>query len=116
MTQTISTEQRFRRYGMSCPICQGHAGLKQGIGERCAGYLSDDGEYVYCTREEFAGNLERNEHTQPSAFCHKLYGTCNCGKEHNPAHPSSNGHKAKAKPAPPNIVREYSYKDAQGNL
>jgi flagellin-specific chaperone FliS len=99
----VATQQRFRKYGEHCPICEGHAGLKQGKGERCAGYMSDDGEYVYCTREEFAGTLERNEKTQPAAFCHKMHGPCNCGTQHGPdlkiVPPPSKG-AAKSRSAP----------------
>ncbi len=95
IARSVSTQQRFRRYGEHCPICGGHCGMKQGKGERCAGYLSLDGEYVFCTRPEQAGNLELNEKTTPSTFCHKLYGACKCGKEHNPerSRTSSNGHR-----------------------
>ena len=117
MVQTVSRDQRFRRYGQTCPICGGHAGIKQGIGERCAGYLSDDGEYVYCTRPELAGELELNESTQPPAFCHKLYGPCNCGKEHNPARESSNGHRPQqARQEQAAQITEYPYYNEQGEL
>jgi AAA domain len=116
MTQTyVSSEQRFKKWGNHCPICGGHSGLKQGKGERCAGYESDDGEYIFCTREELAGNLELNEKTSPAAFCHKFYGLCNCGVIHNPAHESSNGngngHQSHtSKPI------AYSYQDEHGRL
>lgn len=117
-TAPVSTQQRFRRYGQHCPICGGHAGLKSGRGERCAGYLSDDGEYAYCDRPEFAGNLELNENTQPATFRHKLYGLCNCGKEHNPARASSNGHTPRSFKSKEGrrIVAEYSYQAEHGRL
>src|SRR5436853_503502 len=83
MTQTVSPQQRFKRYGEHCPICEGHSGKKPGRGERCAGYASSDGEYIFCTRPEYAGNLELNENTSPATFCHKFYGDCNCGVIHN---------------------------------
>src|SRR5437660_308323 len=118
MTQTpVSTKQRFRRYGEHCPICGGHPGLKQGRSERCAGYLSDDGEYAFCTRPEQAGKLELNENTTPAAFCHKLYGPCNCGQTHNPAKASSNGHKPhKTEQPKQNTTEEYSYLEEHGRL
>lgn len=99
--------KRFRKWGEHCPICEGHPGIKQGIGERCAGFASDDGEYVYCQREQFAGSLELNEKTQPPTFCHKMYGPCNCGTQHNPPHTSTHNKK---------IDEIYSYHDAQGQL
>ncbi|HCF85849.1 MAG TPA: hypothetical protein DEV72_11675, partial [Ktedonobacter sp.] len=111
----VATQQRFRKYGEHCPICEGHAGLKQGRGERCAGYMSDDSEYVYCTREEFAGALERNEKTQPATFCHKMHGPCNCGTQHGPdlkiVPPPS-----MKKSDPGRIVNEYNYYDERGRV
>jgi 5S rRNA maturation endonuclease (ribonuclease M5) len=116
MTQTyVSSEQRFKKWGAHCPICGGHSGLKQGKGERCAGYESDDGEYIFCTREELAGNLELNEKTSPATFCHKLYGLCNCGIIHNPAHESSNGNGNEHQSHTSKPVA-YSYQDEHGRL
>jgi putative DNA primase/helicase len=114
MVQTVSPQQRFKR-GQSCPICEGHAALKQGRGERCAGYMSTDGEYVYCTREEYAGSLERNEKTSPATFCHKFYGDCNCGVIHNPAR-ATNGNKPHLSIAKEHISEEYSYLNERGRL
>ncbi len=111
----VSPDQRFRR-GFPCPICDGFASMKQGRGERCAGYLSEDGEYAFCTREEFAGSLERNENTSPQAFGHKLYGLCDCGKVHNPER-SGNGHKSqKAREEQVQNTTEYPYYTEQGEL
>lgn len=76
---------RFRNSSNICPICGGHDRLPRGHGERCSGYLSDDGEYAFCTREEKAGSLELRD-TQPPAYKHKLHGPCNCGVEHNADH------------------------------
>lgn len=56
--------------------------MPQGVGERCAGYLSSDGRYAYCTREEHAGELEANEGTSPPAFAHLIDGECRCGLSH----------------------------------
>lgn len=113
----VATQQRFTRTGRSCPICDGHKDKKQGHGERCAGYLSGDGEYAFCTREEYAGQLERNENTSPAAFCHKLYGPCKCGITHNPAKPSpaSNGHK-RQQTGEKRIIAEFDYRDGNGKL
>src|SRR5512135_2726108 len=111
IAQSVSTHQRFRRYGLQCPICGGHCGMKQGKGERCAGYLSKDGEYVFCSRPEQAGNLELNEKTTPPTFCHKLYGACKCGKEHNPERMGRSGQKPRkqeSKQEYGRIVAEYN--------
>lgn len=113
MTQAVSSQQRFKKWGNHCPICEGHSGLKQGRGERCAGYESNDGEYVFCTREEYAGNLELHENTSPPAFCHKMFGECNCGKVHNPARSNNKPHLSIAKE---HISAEYSYLDERGRL
>jgi RecA-family ATPase len=79
-TDTINSGNRF---GPSnpCPICGGHAMLPHGKGRRCAGFMSTDGKYAYCTREEHAGGLDPSD-TEPAAFAHKIAGTCRCGSEH----------------------------------
>ena len=90
-----------------CPICQGHANLPTGHGQRCWGFLSNDGLYAHCTREEHAGGLPFHESSQ--TYAHRLVGDCKCGTRHDPSlpHASSNGHK-------PHIVATYDYVDAQG--
>lgn len=85
-----------------CPVCDGYPTLKRGVGKRCYGYLSDDGEYAFCTREEYAGSILRNP--ESDTYGHKLYGDCNCGQQHNPAAPTSR------------IVAEYDYVDEDGEL
>ena len=75
----MDPEQRFRS-DRPCPICGGHSGLPQHEGRRCYGFLSEDGLYAHCTREECAGNLERNEGS--NGFAHHLTGGCRCGREH----------------------------------
>ena len=75
----ISTKQRFRS-DRPCPVCGGHANLSRGKGRRCYGYLSEDGSYAHCTREEHAGPLDRNPNS--NSFAHLLRGVCQCGKEH----------------------------------
>ena len=75
----ISPEQRFR-LNRPCPVCGGHADLPHGEGRRCYGYLSEDGCYAHCTREEHAGPLDRN--LGSDTFAHILRGVCRCGKEH----------------------------------
>ena len=75
----IKPEQRFR-LNRPCPVCGGHADLPQGEGRRCYGFLSEDGSYAHCTREEHAGPLDRNPSTD--TFAHILRVACRCGQEH----------------------------------
>src|SRR6266567_1419896 len=94
MTQTaVSPQQRYKNY-RRCPICDGHANYPQGKGKRCAGYLSSDGKYAYCTREEHAGTLEPYGNLEPASYPHILNGPCKCGKQHGASLPgATNGHK-----------------------
>lgn len=62
-----------------CPVCGGHKDLPQGIGVRCHGFLSQDGEYAHCTREDKAGPLPLGK---DEAYAHRLGGSCKCGATH----------------------------------
>ena len=75
----MDPNQRFKA-DHPCPVCGGHAGQPQGMGTCCYGFLSDDGLYAHCTREEYAGNLERKPTSD--TYAHSLRGLCLCGKEH----------------------------------
>jgi hypothetical protein len=81
----VGPRQRFTRE-LPCPICGGYDRRPRGRGERCYGFLSKDGRYAHCTREEFAGDLVRRAATE--AFAHRLEGPCQCGRTHRPAGPS----------------------------
>jgi len=83
---SVTSQQRFSK-AHPCPICGGYDRRPRGTGERCFGFLSDDDRYAHCTREEFAGVLERNPASQ--AFAHRLHGPCGCGRTHSPGTPSS---------------------------
>src|SRR3712207_3609107 len=76
---TVTDRQRFTERN-PCPICGGHKDEERGKGRRCWGYLSDDGEWAHCTREEYAGELER--HPSSGTYAHYLAGACNCGVDH----------------------------------
>ena len=52
----VASSQRFNPT-YPCPICAGHNKHRRGRGERCYGFLSDDGEWAHCTREELAGGI-----------------------------------------------------------
>ena len=75
----MDPNQRFKA-DHPCPVCGGHAGHPQGMGTRCYGFLSDDGQYAHCTREEHAGNLALKPTSD--TYAHSLRGLCKCGKEH----------------------------------
>ena len=78
----IDASQRYVR-GRTCPICGGCERDRRGRSERCYGYLSRDGEYAHCTREQYAGGLAANSRT--STYAHRLHGACHCGVTHGPS-------------------------------
>jgi 5S rRNA maturation endonuclease (ribonuclease M5) len=85
--------------------------MERGKGKRCFGFMSDDGAWAHCTREEYAGGLPRQSTSE--AFAHLLEGNCDCGSTHNPK-PKPAGIKfSKGSPA---IAAEYEYFDEQGEL
>ena len=75
----MDPRQRFKS-DRPCPVCGGHERLPHGEGHRCYGFLSDDGIYAHCTREEHAGHLERNGNS--NTYAHYLKGDCQCGEVH----------------------------------
>jgi hypothetical protein len=79
MTSFVSSVQRFKRSN-PCPVCGGGSDDPQGQGVRCYGFLSSDGEYAHCTREDNAGDLV--EHTD-GTYVHRLVGDCRCGLTHD---------------------------------
>ena len=85
---SVGPQQRFSR-AHPCPICGGYEQRARGRGERCYGFLSADGRYAHCTREELAGRLERNPGSQ--TFAHRREGPCKCGQTHRPARSDSAG-------------------------
>lgn len=58
-SEMILRQQRWSK-DRPCPICGGYPSLPQGKGERCYGYLSSDGKYAHCTREEYANGIPQN--------------------------------------------------------
>ena len=87
----------------------GRRRMPRGKGQRCSGFLSSDGRYAYCTREEHAGRADRQD-TDPPTYRHILEGDCRCGSVHNPAHrqPMTNGR--------PVIKETYDYREPYGKL
>ena len=75
----MDPSQRFKT-DRACPVCGGHKDLPQGEGLRCYGFISGDGLYAHCTREEHAGRLDRNGNS--NTYSHRLTGDCPCGEVH----------------------------------
>jgi hypothetical protein len=105
---TLLRYQRFSREH-PCPICGGFDTEPRGEGRRCFGFLSTDGDFAHCTREECAGGLPLN--ADSSTYPHILRGDCACGVRH-----LVRPRPAKAKPSKGRIVATYDYHDAAGNL
>jgi putative DNA primase/helicase len=107
---SISPALRFSP-SRPCPVCGGHERLPRTNGERCYGFLSEDGLLAYCTREEYAGRLEKNP--ESDTYAHKLMGDCRCGVRHDPGPAETNGHAPRRKTK---IVETYDYRSAEDNV
>jgi hypothetical protein len=105
----VGRAQRFTK-AQPCPICHGYDQAPRGQAIRCFGFLSDDGTYAHCTREEHAGSLSMEAHSD--TYAHKLIGNCRCGVRHDPSlpHGSPNGDYGKR------LIATYPYVDEQGTL
>ncbi len=109
MSTQVAPQQRFTA-SHPCPICGGHAELPRGRGERCAGFLSADGELAHCSREEFAGGLPAIG-TSPPTFAHRLNGECRCARAHSAPAPWSR----RSRPARRRrLIATYPYQNAEG--
>lgn len=105
----VDRRQRFTR-GNPCPVCGGHEQLERGEGKRCTGYLSTDGKYVHCSREDKAGGLPLEEEAQ--TYAHLARGPCRCGVEHAPG----DARPARAAGGSSRIVATYDYVNEAGDL
>lgn len=128
----IAAAQRFTRRN-PCPICDGGSDDRRGQGYRCAGYLSSDGEYAHCTREDRAGDIQPSNATPPT-YAHRLHGPCRCGVSHGDEQPHDERRPSTPKPrkeeTPPRVCEylpktlpdgwqgaaSYRYHDATGAL
>ena len=102
---SVHSSQRFTRH-QPCPICAGFDDAPRSKGVRCFGFLSDDGGYAHCSREEFAGGLRFSENSQ--TFAHKLEGDCKCGSRHDPSLAAVSVKKK--------VEATYRYTDEHGKL
>jgi hypothetical protein len=111
----VRPEQRFTAE-KPCPICGGHDRSPRGAGERCYGFLSEEGEWAHCTREEFAGGAPFNEGSE--AYVHKLTGDCMCGAQHGLAAGGQerNGDNQRRKGQRGRKVETYDYTDEHDEL
>lgn len=98
---TVKGENRHTR-AHPCRVCKGCDEADRGKGKRCSGYDSEDGAFIRCSREEYAGSIEADTY---GLYRHIARGECDCGTTHGA------------------ILREvkkpiavYPYRDAKGQL
>jgi hypothetical protein len=84
VTASVTAEQRFSARH-PCPVCGRGSGLARGQAIRCYGFLSTDGRYAHCTREEYAGGLDQED---GGTYAHRLDGPCRCGRTHGDPPPA----------------------------
>ncbi len=75
----VDAQQRFSSSN-PCPVCGGYPSLPHHQAVRCTGYVGRDGR-IYCSRENYAGNLAPNDKTTPPTYAHSR-GQCGCGIDH----------------------------------
>jgi hypothetical protein len=80
--------------------------MPTGRGVRCFGFVSDDGAYAHCTREELSGGMAQHK---DATYVHRLAGPCKCGTTHGEA-------VIPIGAAAREIVATYDYRDAAGRL
>lgn len=98
----VRSEQRHKR-SKPCLVCGGGDDMSRGQEKRCHGYLSDDGAYEHCSREELAGGLAEES---GGTYAHRMHGQCRCGVQH--------GEERSKVRSLPEIVATYSYTDETG--
>lgn len=96
---TVAPSQRFTKRTQDCPVCGGNRDDRRHRSERCWGYISEDGRWVRCTREEYGGALQPNDRGE---YVHLLDGPCRCGETHRPG---TRPALPKALPPPPKPQR-----------
>lgn len=102
---TSAPPRRFTR-ATPCPVCGGSDDAPRGQKVRCFGFLSNDGQWAHCSREEHAGECKYVPRSL--TWCHRIGGKCRCGTEHAPAEPS----KARGRSTLGKIESIYDYTDA----
>jgi 5S rRNA maturation endonuclease (ribonuclease M5) len=89
-------------------VCGGSDDDPRGHGTRCHGYQA--GDWVCCSREEFAGRAKYRERSQ--TYAHRLRGPCPCGVEHAPGEAGQPSGASRKRP----IETIYRYRDAEGRV
>lgn len=102
---SVPADRRYRS-GRRCPVCNGADSDPRGSERRCFGFLSDDGMYVHCSREEHAGSLKLSDGSQ--TYGHRRTGPCGCGTQHAVAEIQPRQERR--------IVATYDYRDESGAL
>lgn len=102
MTDQVHSSQRHTN-GRRCVICGGSEKDPRGKGRRCYGYVSADGKFAHCSREEHAGAVD--PHPKSNTYAHRLTGPCQCGTTHG-----TDDHEWN------NIECAYDYRDEKGML
>jgi len=88
-----------------CRVCGGAREDPTEQGKRCWGF--QQGDWINCTREEYAGQAKFNERS--GTYAHRASGPCPCGQEHAPA----DAVRARPKKRQDCV---YDYYDADGRL
>jgi hypothetical protein len=86
--------------------------MARGEGKRCFGFLSEDGRWAHCTRDEHSGGLTK--YPTSKTYAHLLVGNCKCGVRHDPS-PDAPTPKLKLS-GKTSLVVTYDYRDEQGEL
>ena len=110
---SVGTAQRFSP-SSPCPICGGTASAPSGKGERCYGFLSSDGRWAHCTREEHAGALEQKEGS--GTYPHRLKGECGCVLGHGDLVPTPGVRRNECKKPLGEPAAVWSIKDERGEV
>ena len=97
----VAREQRHTKANR-CPVCGGADEDPRGRGKRCSGFSSEDGSYVHCSREDFAGNVSADE---DNLYVHFMHGECKCGNTHGPITSTQS-----------TVERTYDYRDENRNV
>ena len=114
MTEHNEAVPRERRFvdGRRCPICGGADNDSRGYHMRCHGFVSGDGNYVHCAREEKSPGIDRNA---AGLFAHRLNGACKCGMTHDGTPPEiSDADVEAARPTYSKVYAQYDYVDEKG--
>lgn len=105
--------------------------MPRGKGVRCAGWVSDDGRWAHCSREDLAGHAKF--HAGSVTYSHALSGRCPCGEVHGEESSEDAERRRRAAPerssrkpsgrvhqigeaAGARVVAEYDYRNRDGRL